>query len=122
YVKEKTMKTIKLLVRITAHVSACLTIGIGIDWSFTFSILGDFSDRSLGIMAGLLFVLFFALELHFLKVKKEKKKQMRRQKFVPDQSLKIEQSNMESVYIPRQKVNSFEQMNLKTPAIYKNFK
>jgi len=116
------MKTIKLLVRIAAHVSACLTIGIGIVWSFTFSILGDFSDRSLGIMAGLLFVLFFALDLHFLKVEKEKKKQMRRQKFVPDQSLKIEQSNMESVYIPRQKVNSFEQMNLKTPAIYKNFK
>lgn len=116
------MKTIKLLVRIAAHVSACLTIGIGIVWSFTFSILGDFSDRSLGIMAGLLFVLFFALDLHFLKVEKEKKKQMRRQKFVSKESLKVNQSNMDSVYIPRQTMNSIEQMNLKTPAIYKNFK
>ncbi|MFD2254034.1 hypothetical protein ACFSJM_06715 [Lactococcus formosensis subsp. bovis] len=116
------MKTIKLLVRIAAHVSACLTIGIGIVWSFTFSILGDFSDRSLGIMAGLIFILFFALDLHFLKVEKERKKQMKQQRLELKQSLITEQSNMDLAYIPRQGMKSYEQMNLKTPAIYKNFK
>ena len=116
------MKTIKLLVRIAAHVSACLTIGIGIIWSFTFSILGDFSERSLGIMAALIFILFFALDLHFLKVEKEKKKQMRKQRLELKQPLCSEQSNMDLAYIPRQGMNRNEQMSLKTPAIYKNFK